>query len=547
MTLRDLAERVIETVVASGFDNRLSTFESVVVGVGGDETFEPEGKDRASLEETIEAAFKRHEATATDWPRTTDCDRLRAAFDALNAAGIVSLEHCGYDLQYGIEKVTDTASARDQVTKTPSRGYCFFHRQDTESAVEGHGLMLAFGSFETDGDDGPLVAGKVCSTCGGRGWVQPDPTRFPAPCPKHEPTVAPTPARTAAEQVGDEVTAALREVGLEVLWNGSSSTRIHLPKLRWQRRRKESTETELREFLASWELELRAGPTKGDPLELVAERIADWFVDSPTPNWRLLHRMREHTAQFLEAERRLEAQWNTATDNDRLNAVFAALRGRQVQALGPLGNTLLDGWGYAGRELAPHLRGVVFFNDEDIVDAADGQGLWLAYAAIPVDGSEWERKTAAVGREVVEVLGQHGLAWKWSGSPLERILVSPFEWRCRRWTTAPAVHSRGVDPFAPTHEAPPGFPNAGRELAEVIVARVNEAAYDLRRAARHRAAWRAAGHPGPAQVGNLGAPHVFVRAGDCTTVLPVAAAANLPSLKQRTQEVAAVWPRLAAQ
>ena len=42
-----------------------------------------------------------------------------------------------------------------------------------------------------------------------------------------------------------------------------------------------------------------------------------------------------------------------------------------------------------------------------------------------------------------------------------------------------------------------------------------------------RATWKVLGNKGEAQVGHLGLPHVFVRAGEFTTMMPVHAARNL--------------------
>lgn len=537
MRLSDLAREVIETTVACGYDNRLSTFERVVAGVGGDESFDPEGRDRASVEETIEQAFARHEAAATTWPVPTDCDRLRRAFEALNADGIVSLEDCGFTLQDGGAQVTDVAGAREQLTDTPARGFCFFHRQDVEHAVAGEGLRLAFGSFETT--EPPAEAAQTCSTCGGRGWIQPDPDKFPAPCPSHQLTRAP-PRRTNAERIGDAIVATLSAAGFEVRWSGAATERIHLPAFIWRRRPARSSEENEASFLSSWELELRAGEPPREPLALVRERAMDWFQASPDLGIPMLRRFEAHTLRFLEDERAREARWSGATDNDRLMAVWRRLEAGGVLARECLGKTLLDAWAYAGLQRSAAHRGVVFFHDEDVIDAAAGAGLWLSFAALPADTEGWETRSAALGRELAELLDAHGLSWEWSGSARERILVRPFTWQRRRWTTPPEVELRTPRAVVPTR-APGEGPPSDRGLGEVVVGLVNEGGYELRRARRFRQAWQAAGHPGPAQVGHLGKPHAFVRAGERTTMMPVSAFANVVAAAG-ARDVAAAWP-----
>jgi hypothetical protein len=74
----------------------------------------------------------------------------------------------------------------------PSRGYTFFHVQDTEHAVGGESLYLSYGAAEND--------------------------------------------QAASVAIGHEVVAALARHGLTPAWNGKPAHRIALP-LTWQRRR----------------------------------------------------------------------------------------------------------------------------------------------------------------------------------------------------------------------------------------------------------------------------------------------------------------------
>jgi len=125
------------------------------------------------------------------WPEQTDCDRLDVAFARLESAGILArqdfscCQNCGHGEMWALlqEALAQGRSAR---------GYTFYHQQDTESAVEGYGLCLAWGATEA-GDD-------------------------------------------ALASVGHEVVAVLRAEGLRVGWDGSTKRRISLS-LDWKRRR----------------------------------------------------------------------------------------------------------------------------------------------------------------------------------------------------------------------------------------------------------------------------------------------------------------------
>ena len=66
-----------------------------------------------------------------------------------------------------------------------------------------------------------------------------------------------------------------------------------------------------------------------------------------------------------------------------------------------------------------------------------------------------------------------------------------------------------------------------RQLATVVRAVRDERGFALRRARQMRSAWKALGNSGQVQVGHLGVPHVFVRAGEFTTMKPQLAAENI--------------------
>ena len=129
------------------------------------------------------------------WLQITDCDRLNAAFDELNALGIIALHNTGYTMSDGHEDVGDVLRSIDR-SKINIKGYCFYHGQDLERAVNSMELALAYGDLKA------IDEKKV--------------------------------------EVGKEIVAVLTKHGLKCKWNKKPDVRISLPNIQWQRR---STET----------------------------------------------------------------------------------------------------------------------------------------------------------------------------------------------------------------------------------------------------------------------------------------------------------------
>ncbi|MDP1684143.1 hypothetical protein [Hydrogenophaga sp.] len=140
---------------------------------------------------TAEALAKKRRAEA-GWPETTDCDRLDRAFARLHERGILALQCAGNTLDDGMQWVNEQL-ADERVDDGQYIGFCFFHSQDIDRALDGEGLYLAFGPVDSDEDKDAMAVGhKVCE--------------------------------------------ALRHEGLQTPWNGSVETRIDLPGFCWQRR-----------------------------------------------------------------------------------------------------------------------------------------------------------------------------------------------------------------------------------------------------------------------------------------------------------------------
>ncbi|MCW1926469.1 hypothetical protein OKA05_28215 [Luteolibacter arcticus] len=187
MKLPDDTLSEIATYAQAGFYDRDEIIEIFL-----EELYAPDELNPEMVEAAVDEALTNHKKEQENWPPVTDCDRLKTAFNALNERGVIAMHNAGTTQSDGY---SDFLEALDSVPdKSKIVGYCFYHWQDVERAVNGEGLYLAFG-----------------------------PTRS-----KEE--------KTRGPEVGELVRTALEQAGLHVDWNGSFDQRIMVPKFDWKHR-----------------------------------------------------------------------------------------------------------------------------------------------------------------------------------------------------------------------------------------------------------------------------------------------------------------------
>jgi hypothetical protein len=151
-----------------------------------------DGFDVGKVKAHAAQALAAKRAAEAQWPPATDNDKLDRAFARLHEQGICALQYAGNTQDDGIDSVAEALS-EEEVAQDQYKGYCFFHSQDMDRALDGEGLMLAFGYIGSDEPEDIVPIGRI-------------------------------------------ICDALRHEGLEVEWNGTAGRRINLPRLRWQRR-----------------------------------------------------------------------------------------------------------------------------------------------------------------------------------------------------------------------------------------------------------------------------------------------------------------------
>jgi hypothetical protein len=172
----------IHVWVWSGFYGEAETKEMMEEILDGD-------VDAVEMQRFIASEFALKAVAERSWPKETDCDRLDRVFAALDAAGICSLQSAGYTMSDGHE---DIGQKLDERGMKNFRGYCFYHGQDLDRAVNGQGLMLAFSDLKAE----PVAKTKV----------------------------------------GYEICALLEKEGFKTDWSGDPEKRINVPKIDWKRR-----------------------------------------------------------------------------------------------------------------------------------------------------------------------------------------------------------------------------------------------------------------------------------------------------------------------
>lgn len=181
-------EEQIRALVVGGYNAPSEAKEHL------EDLMEDEGLSPTDLDlwtSRLAAAFNEQEQLEQSWTEPTHNDSLEKAFAALQASGIVALENAGYTMSDGWSDVHEAAPSIPN-----ARGAIFFHGQDIEAAIEGHGLHLAFGSFEQ---------GET-----------------------HE---------SRSLEIAKEACVAIRAQGLEVEWDGTINARPKITPFRWQKRR----------------------------------------------------------------------------------------------------------------------------------------------------------------------------------------------------------------------------------------------------------------------------------------------------------------------
>lgn len=174
--------------IKSGFES----LEDIIAGAI--EAVEDEGWQREISEdwirETLTREYELNEAASKTWVKNTDPERLLKVFDTLCAQNILAVHNVGYTDSEAIYDIEDIWQDLEDEGAQP-KGFCYYHGQDLERAIETGELMLGFGGKKEKNEKEAIAIGNI-------------------------------------------ITSVFQDAGFDVEWNHTATERIKILDFNWQ-------------------------------------------------------------------------------------------------------------------------------------------------------------------------------------------------------------------------------------------------------------------------------------------------------------------------
>lgn len=147
----------------------------------------------------------------------------------------------------------------------------------------------------------------------------------------------------------------------------------------------------------------------------------------------LEEQLRRMIVSAFELHYEKQTSWGQQlTDTDKLENAFEALWAQGVVAATNFSccqqHGIQDMKDWLEEDECQKMRGYLFFHNQDAVNLVRKDYLYLSFGS----RIEEEKEHAAIAKESVALLNQHGIAAQWSGSVRTRIFIPKIEWRVRR-------------------------------------------------------------------------------------------------------------------
>lgn len=131
----------ISVLIYSGFYNCDEILEII------EEQFIDEKISIDKINTIISAKYDEKIDNEKKWRRPTDFDKLKDCFVKLNKNNIISIHNAGYTVDEGVNDAFEVFHHLKTRDLSPI-GFCFYHFQDIERAIDSEVLAIAFGDFE---------------------------------------------------------------------------------------------------------------------------------------------------------------------------------------------------------------------------------------------------------------------------------------------------------------------------------------------------------------------------------------------------------------
>ena len=186
----------ISSQVRMGFLSKEEIMD-IIIEVIEDNEFENEISEKWANKK-IKEEFEKLKEESKSWKHPTDTDRLIEAFKELCKSNIIALHNAGYTTSDGEAEIVEVETElMDKGIR--SDGYCFYHEQDLESALDpdSSSLWIAFQKVDNSNE-------------------------------------------TVTLEVGRKVVEVLKKHQFEINWEEAAGTKIKIVNFNWQKVFKES-------------------------------------------------------------------------------------------------------------------------------------------------------------------------------------------------------------------------------------------------------------------------------------------------------------------
>lgn len=184
-------DEIIDYEVRAGFSS-MKDIEEIVMNAVEDNEFEKEFPKKW-VKSRIKQTYSKMLLESKKWKEPTDVSLLIKAFKELNKNGIIAFHNAGYTSSDGVDNVKEVLQKRKTKHIDMGKGYCFYHQQDLERAMDPDisSLYVSSGALGKDG-------------------------------------------KNSDEGIAKQIIKTLKKYNFKIKWDENESTKIQIVDFKWQ-------------------------------------------------------------------------------------------------------------------------------------------------------------------------------------------------------------------------------------------------------------------------------------------------------------------------